>query len=112
MTRTENIRLRRVVKPTNKDKLVAGIYRFRDSGTAAECCKYISHLRYFYCSLTRRKSLVTASFDEKTAPLGATNFPKVLDYRVDGHKYRRIDVLSNCTRLRVLYKLELNVSCI
>ena len=45
LTRTENIRLRRVVKPTNKDELLADIHRFRDSGTAAECCKYVSHLR-------------------------------------------------------------------
>ena len=41
----KNLLLRSVVKPTNRDELVAGIHRFRDSGTAAKCCKYISHLR-------------------------------------------------------------------
>ena len=55
LTRTENIRLRRVVKPTNKDELVAGIHRFRDSGTAAECCKYISHLRKVISTVVQRE---------------------------------------------------------
>ena len=55
LTRTENIRLRRVVKPTNKDELVAGIHRFRDSGTAAECYKYISHLRKVTSTAVQRE---------------------------------------------------------
>ena len=51
--KTENIELlwlkltiflRRLVKPTNKDKLATGIHRFQDSVTAAKCYKYISHL--------------------------------------------------------------------
>ena len=51
--KTENIELlwlklktflRRLIKPTNKDKLAAGIHRFWDSVTAAQCYKYISHL--------------------------------------------------------------------
>ena len=48
------------------------------------------------------------------APLGATNFTEVLDYRVDWHEfdYCCIGVLSNCTRWQVLNKLELHVSCI
>ena len=55
MTRTENILLRRNDKPTNKDELVAGIYRFRDSGTAAECCKYVSHLRKVISTVVQRE---------------------------------------------------------
>ena len=37
--------LRRVVKPSNKEELVAGIKQFWDGVTPAKCAKYINHLQ-------------------------------------------------------------------
>ena len=62
LTRTETIRLRRVVKPANKGELLADIHRFRDSGTAAECCKYVSHLRKLLLLSTNAKEEPCNSF--------------------------------------------------
>ena len=47
--------LRRVVKPTNKDELVAGIQRFWDSVTAAKYNKYIGHLRKVIPAVVQRE---------------------------------------------------------
>ena len=37
--------IRREVKPSNKQELVDGIYRFWKTVTAEKCTKYIRHLR-------------------------------------------------------------------
>lgn len=37
--------IRRVVKPTKKEELVAGILEFWDTVDVTKCRKYISHLR-------------------------------------------------------------------
>ena len=88
---------------TNKDELEAGIHRFWDSGTAAECGKYISHLRKVNSVVVQREGrasgLLTASFNEKTAP-----FAKVLDYHVDWPKHRRFTrVCESKTNLNYMY---------
>ena len=47
--------LRRVVKPTNKDELVAGIQKFWDSVTMEKCKKYIGHLRKVIPAVVERE---------------------------------------------------------
>ena len=47
--------LRTVVKPKNKDELVAGIQRFWDTVTPAKCIRYIGHLRKVIPAVVQRE---------------------------------------------------------